>query len=100
MCPACIGSALTLVVGATSAGVAACLAFWRVKVRCAARTETSAAGQQCSQCTHWAGDIAIAGRLKGSGGNGMFEAASSSTRASAAASDCSSRSPPNSSLPE
>jgi hypothetical protein len=50
MCPACIGSAVTLVVGATSAAVAACLAFWGRKVRGAAKMEMSGPAEQCSQC--------------------------------------------------
>ena len=46
MCPACIGSALTLFAGASSAGVAACLAFWRLKVRRAKR----ASSEGCEHC--------------------------------------------------
>ena len=50
MCPACIGSALTLVVGATSAGVAACLAYLSVKVRRGMTPQAQATGEPCSQC--------------------------------------------------
>jgi hypothetical protein len=50
MCPACIGSALAIAAGTTSAGLAALLTFWRVKVKRAAKSEPPAPEEHCSEC--------------------------------------------------
>jgi hypothetical protein len=50
MCPACIGSALAIAAGATSAGFAALLTFWRVKVKRAAPPEPPAPEEHCNAC--------------------------------------------------
>jgi hypothetical protein len=50
MCPACIGSALAIAAGTSSAGLAALLTFWRMKVKRAPKPAPAAREEHCNAC--------------------------------------------------